>query len=102
MSCPVVQIVVIGLHGGFGELPTEWKRHLAMGKLAERFRNAERVVDDEDDKDETKPECGLAATAATETAHVEPPPADPAASPVSPLQTETVKTAPTKSNVKEQ
>ncbi|GAA6000779.1 OPA3 family protein [Rhodotorula paludigena] len=98
----VEEIVVIGLHGGFGELPTEWKRHLAVGKLAERFRNAERVVEDEDDKDETKPECGLAATAEIETAHVEPPPADPAANPVPPVETEMVDTAPTKSDVKEQ
>ncbi|BGP29864.1 hypothetical protein JCM10296v2_001612 [Rhodotorula toruloides] len=45
----VEEIVLIGLHGGFGELPDEWKRHLVLGELAKRFRTADRVLRDDDE-----------------------------------------------------
>ncbi|BGP22619.1 optic atrophy 3-like family protein [Rhodotorula toruloides] len=44
----VEEIVLIGLHGGFGELPDEWKRHLVLGELPKRFRTADRVLRDDD------------------------------------------------------
>lgn len=41
--------MLIGLHGGFGELPDEWKRHLVLGELAKRFRTADRVLRDDEE-----------------------------------------------------
>ncbi|KPV75832.1 uncharacterized protein RHOBADRAFT_66291 [Rhodotorula graminis WP1] len=59
----VEEIVLIGLHGGFGELPDEWKRHLAAGELARRFGTSERVLreDDADDDDEAGGSTALSA-----------------------------------------
>ncbi|BGP45990.1 hypothetical protein JCM10450v2_001829 [Rhodotorula kratochvilovae] len=48
----VEEIVLIGLHGGFGELPDEWKRHLALGELARRFGTTERVLREDEDEEE--------------------------------------------------
>lgn len=46
------QIVLIGLHGGFGELPPDWQRHLRVGQLAREFGSAGRLLrDDEEGED---------------------------------------------------
>ncbi|GAA6029492.1 hypothetical protein JCM8097_003706 [Rhodosporidiobolus ruineniae] len=45
----VEEIVLIGLHGGFGELPSDWQRHLRVGRLAQEFGTAGRVLREDDD-----------------------------------------------------
>ncbi|GAA5822617.1 hypothetical protein JCM11251_004318 [Rhodosporidiobolus azoricus] len=48
----VEEIVLIGLHGGFGELPPDWQRHLRVGQLAREYGTAGRILrDDEDGED---------------------------------------------------
>lgn len=40
------------MRGGFGDLSDEWKKHLAMGELASRFRKAGRLLPGEDDTED--------------------------------------------------
>ncbi|GAA6023852.1 hypothetical protein JCM10207_005395 [Rhodosporidiobolus poonsookiae] len=47
----VEEIVLIGLHGGFGELPPDWQKHLRVGKLAREYGTAGRVLREDDDDD---------------------------------------------------
>ncbi|GAA5990498.1 hypothetical protein JCM11641_007739 [Rhodosporidiobolus odoratus] len=48
----VEEIVIIGLHGGFGELPSDWQKHLRVGQLAREFKTAGRVLRDEEEGEE--------------------------------------------------
>ncbi|GAA5947640.1 hypothetical protein JCM10213_002241 [Rhodosporidiobolus nylandii] len=54
----VEEIVLIGLHGGFSELPPDWQRHLRIGRLASEFGTSERVLRDEDEEDSQQESTG--------------------------------------------
>ncbi|GAA5861646.1 hypothetical protein JCM8547_000693 [Rhodosporidiobolus lusitaniae] len=51
----VEEIVLIGLHGGFGDplaSSPDWQRHLRVGQLAREFGTAGRALREEEDEDE--------------------------------------------------
>ncbi|GAA5911063.1 hypothetical protein JCM6882_006866 [Rhodosporidiobolus microsporus] len=67
----VEEIVLIGLHGGFGELPPDWQRHLRVGRLAREFGTTGRVVGEGEEGEEEGGEAAEGAVSQGEVKEAE-------------------------------